>query len=183
MVDISELAFIILFTLFGMVFLIGGSVFAYDSYNAHVETQNEIDNSIKTTGKVISNNIDQTTSRDPETNTYETYYHFTAKYEYQVEGVSYVSESIQPAQDTLISSSRSEAEDFREKYGVGDEVTVYYQSDNPDESYLQGGGGGLLFPAIVSPLFIIAGLIIVRAGLLALIELIREDIFGHSDDQ
>lgn len=183
MVDISELAFIILFTLFGMVFLIGGSVFAYDSYNAHVETQNEIDNSVKTTGKVINNNIERTTSTDPETDTRETYYHFTAKYEYQVDGVSYVSKSIQPAQNSLVSTSRSVVEDFREKYEVGDEVTVYYQPDNPDESYLQEGGGGLLFPAIVSPLFIIVGLIIVRAGVLALIELIREDILEHPDNQ
>lgn len=175
MTNYSELIFIIFILLFGGSFVAGGSLLAYDAYKSHVETQNEISNSAQTTGTILENNIDTSTTRsnNPERSTPETDYRFSVRYEYQVGSITYTSESIQPAHDVIVVNSRSSANEYRDEYQVGDEVTVNYQTSNPDESYLEETGGNLLNPTIISLPLILVGLFILRVGILATIDIIK----------
>lgn len=174
MPDNSELLFILVVLLFGGSFIVGGSYVAYDAYNAHVETQNEIGNSTQTTGTILENNIDEYTTRsDTDQSTTDTDYRFSVRYEYRVGAITYTSESIQPANDVILLDTRASANDYENKYSVGDEVTVNYQSNNPDESYLEETGGNLIVPILITSALILVGLYITRVGILALIDIIK----------
>lgn len=174
MPDNSDIVFILVVLLFGGSFIAGGSYVAYDAYNAHVETQNEIGSSTQTTGTILENNIGSYTTRsDTDRSTTDTDYRFSVRYEYRVGAITYTSESIQPAHDVILIDSRSAANEYKQKYSVGDEVTVNYQPNNPDESYLEETGGNLIVPILITSALILVGLYITRVGILALIDIIK----------
>lgn len=129
-------------TLFGIAVLLGSASFGYDAYNSYAETQNEIANSVKTTGQITDNGVEKKTVQ-----TYEgtrTEYIFTAKYKYQVGNDMYVSDSVEPCYSVETLSSRSSANEYKNKYAVGDQVTVNYLPSRHTESYLEttSGSGG-----------------------------------------
>jgi hypothetical protein len=73
------------------------------------------------------------------------------RYEYEVDGDSYVSSQIAAGGGPSF-SSRSGAEEWLEEFPDGDEVTVHYRPSRPDRSVLKRGGvlKGLLLAVVAS---------------------------------
>jgi hypothetical protein len=73
------------------------------------------------------------------------------RYEYEVDGDSYVSSRIAAGSGPSF-SSRSGAEDWLEEFPDGGEVTVHYKPSRPDRSVLKRGGvlKGLLLAVVAS---------------------------------
>ena len=153
----------IIIILVGIGLILGSSLYIHDAYTTYEETQYEVENSIQTTGQITDNNIEeeQTTTEDGT----ETSYIFSVEYQYQVDGITYTSQSIAPAYDSETLSSKSSANEYKDKYSIGDEVTVNYLPSDHNESYLERSGttGPILF-IIVWLIFGIAGIYNIRIG-------------------
>lgn len=150
---------------FGIVILIGCTSFGYDAYQSYTETQNEIKNSVQTTGQIIDNDIQKEVIKTEDGT--RTEYVFSTKYEYQVNNNRYTSESLQPAYDTKAFASRSSANEYKDKYSIASQVTVNYLPSNPKESYLEstGGAGGPIITILFAGIFGIAAIYTIRTGL------------------
>ena len=66
------------------------------------------------------------------------YYKFSVKFQYEVEGESYVGDRVFASMPNIF-RDKNEITSFAEKYKTGDLVTVYYNTNNIEESALIAG--------------------------------------------
>lgn len=155
--------------LIGVIFIVVGVGVGYGFYNSQMNAQEQINKSVQTTGEIVQHDVteEERRERDPNTDRIETetVYEFTVEYEYQVNGEEYVSDFIQPSDSTLTFDSRTTARDYKQKYPVGEEVTVNYVLEDPNKAYLEEGSTSVLIPLVFISIFPIVGLILVLSGL------------------
>jgi len=117
---------------------------------------------------VISTDID--VDRDDD----DTDYRPVVRYEYTVDGQTYTSENVYPGQFTRWHDSRSKAEsvigDYQAGSGTtagGEQVTAFYNPDNPGDAYLRnddGWPGGWWIITGYALLAFVGGIYLVRKG-------------------
>lgn len=162
--------------LLGLIAIVAPSLFVYDAYSAHVEAENEIEGSMETTGEVLDNNINEYVSEQGQTTSIR--YAVSLEYEYQVDGKTYTSQNIYPSDRDVISfSDQYSADQYLNEYSVGDELTIYYQPDNPEESYVEEDVPGLILPIFMFIMFSIGGTVFIILGLYML-----RAVFKDSED-
>lgn len=153
----------------GVIFIVVGVGIGYGFYNSQMNAQEQINKSVQTTGEVVQHDVTEEEERERDPNTdrveTETVYEFTVQYEYEVKGEEYVSNFIEPSDSTLTFNSRTTARDYKQKYPVGEEVTVNYVPEDPTKAYLEEGSTSVVIPLIFVSMFPIVGLIMVISGL------------------
>ncbi len=88
----------------------------------------------------------------------KTYYEPNVTYDYEIEGVSYLSNKIFLGQYS--STSYNYASDIISKYSVGKKVTVYYDPKDPSTAILESGISLRNFIALLTGLaFIVVGIL------------------------
>ncbi len=114
----------------GIAFAAIGGFLTYESYSLTTNAE-------ETVGVVEDTWIDsetETRRRDGERRT-ETYYYPMVNYTYEVDGEEHNNDNLEPG-GRRGHSSRSSAEEVLEDFEEGEEVTVYYNPENPGESFL-----------------------------------------------
>lgn len=162
--------------LLGLTVIVVPSLFVYDAYSAHVEAENEIEGSMETRGEVLDNNINEYVSEQGQTTSIR--YAVSLEYEYQVDGQTYTSQNIYPSDRDVISfSDQYSADQYLNEYSVGDALTIYYQPDDPEESYVEKDVPGLILPIFMFIIFFIGGTVFILLGLYML-----RAVFKDSED-
>lgn len=108
----------------------------------------------------------QTTDIAERTNDDDREYSPVVTYEYTVDGEQYNSENVYPGQFTRWHGSRSTAADVVGQYTPGQQVTVQYNPNNPEEAYVQNSGwpSGWYFAAGGAVVVFLGGLYFIRLG-------------------
>jgi len=108
----------------------------------------------------------QGTDIDERTNDDEREYSPVVVYEYTVNGEQYESSNVYPGQFTRWHGSRSAAADVVSEYTAGQQVTVQYNPNNPEEAYLQNNGwpSGWYFAAGGAVVVLLGGGYFIRLG-------------------
>lgn len=155
--------------LFGIIFIVVGVGVGYGFYNSQMNAQEQINKSVETTGEVIEHDVTEEEQRERDSTSdrieTETVYEFTVQYEYQVNGEEYVNDYIEPSDSTLSFDTRTTAREYKQKYPVGEEVTVNYVPEDPKKAYLEEGSTKVILPLIFTSIFPIVGLLLVLSGL------------------
>ena len=118
---------------------------------------------LTTIGKIISSELDMQTTTDAEGNQSTTY---LAKilFSYEVDGVTYESDCIN-FDYGMRTSNISKQQSMVEQYPMGREITVFYDSENPQQSVLEKRVDATFTTILVSTVFIAIGIIIAIATL------------------
>jgi Protein of unknown function (DUF3592) len=96
------------------------------------------------------------------------YASFFVDYRYEVAGISYDGDVLQPGQPAL---SRAQAEALEEQYAVGTAVSVHYDPDRPAKSVLIPGmaSGGPWWAIALGALLIVSGVGFVGAAVYTIV--------------
>ena len=105
-----------------------------------------------TEGEVVSSHVKSRHDSDGDTS-----YSAAVRYEYEVNGTTYVSRTISFGRKLYF--GRASAEDVAAMYPVGEKVTVYYDPNNPKIATLEPGiSVGSFIVLGLSAVFLIVGL-------------------------
>lgn len=91
-------------------------------------------------GKVLESRIEQSEKKSQKTSERRYRYEPVVLYQYEVDGKTRSGNSLVLNSNPL--DTRTEAEELLEDFQVGNEVPVFFNPENPDESCLVRGGNG-----------------------------------------
>ena len=144
------------FIFLGLLILVSLAVFVWGIHILYVAF---VSNSWPTTeGKIISSSIMSEYSRGPRRDRGNLIYCPKLAYKYSVEDKTYTSEIIS-ALGNVCSKDKNYAIDTTYRYSQADKITVHYNPDNAQESFLETGLTWTKFvPSIISGMIILAGI-------------------------
>lgn len=144
-----------------LLFIIGGLGLAYVGYMDYRDTQSSIENSVETEGVITSIDITEDRRRVERNDRtrYETVYRTSIEYDYTYQGNEYSGSGLTASDIKQDHSSRASAEETLDGYEEGETTTVYVDSRNPSDSFLEkrGSNKGLILSAIGLVLALLGG--------------------------
>jgi hypothetical protein len=141
--------------LFFAIFLAFGLMGTYVGVSAYLDVQ-EVDDWPSTTGTVTDVGVSENFVSGHKGSSSHYEYYPQVAYTYQVDGATYYGNDLAKIQSSY--QSYADAQGHLDQYGVGSEVTVYYNPDDPNEAVLEQNSQteALLFPGI-GALFLVIG--------------------------
>jgi hypothetical protein len=152
----------------GFFFLLFGGVGVFLLYKAY-KTRKQADASQgwpATQGQVTEAHVSRSSRTDSDGDTQYSYSP-NVSYTYQVGGNTYHGDKITFGFQQSF-SSEAKAQTALQRFPVGGNVTVYYNSANPDEAVLERAAGGFGISLVIGIVFLFIALCVACSGLLAL---------------
>ena len=124
--------------------LVAGGGLAYLGYTDYKDTKSSLDNRVETDGVITSTNVVERERVDKRRDRIDekTVYSPSVEYNYTYENKTYSGDDITASEVQINYASRGKAESLLEDYPEGENVTVYLDSRNPEDSFLEKRGSG-----------------------------------------